>query len=318
MFKKAEKKLSLLRLALAGTSGSGKTWSALQIAKGLGGKIAVLDTERGSASLYSDFVDFDVVEMGPPYEPERFIEVIHAAEKEGYNVLILDSITHEWVGQGGVLEIVDALARSKYRNNSYAAWNEGTPLHQKFIDAMLGSKLHIIATMRSKAVYVETEKQNGKKAIEKQGSAPQQRDGLEYEFTVVLDLNVDGHIALASKDRTGLFQKPFVITEQTGKDLLDWLNSGKPVAQQPQAQPQQEAIYKPEPIPQKSAKNAQSIELRKEFCNIMAGRHNNDKTAIFSELSNFYGREISSTNDLADKEIQDFLGALKMPETEDI
>lgn len=318
MFKKAEKKLSLLRLALAGTSGSGKTWSALQIAKGLGGKIAVLDTERGSASLYSDFVDFDVVEMGPPYEPERFVEIIHAAEKEGYNVLILDSITHEWVGQGGVLEFVDALARSKYKNNSYAAWNEGTPRHQKFIDAMLGSKLHIIATMRSKAVYVETEKQNGKKGIEKQGSAPQQRDGLEYEFTVVLDLNVDGHIALASKDRTGLFQKPFVITEQTGKDLLDWLNSGKHVAQQSQAQPQQEAIYKPEPIPQKSAQNAQSIELRKELCGIMAKRHNNDKNAIFAELSNFYGREISSTNNLSDKEVTDFLDVLKNPETEDI
>lgn len=307
MFKKAEKKMSLLRLALAGTSGSGKTWSALQIAKGLGGKIAVLDTERGSASLYSDFVDFDVVEMQPPYDPERFIEVIHAAEKEGYNVLILDSITHEWVGQGGVLEIVDALARSKYRNNSYAAWNEGTPLHQKFIDAMLGSKLHIIATMRSKAVYVETEKQNGKKGIEKQGSAPQQRDGLEYEFTVVLDLNVDGHIALASKDRTGLFQKPFVITEQTGKDLLDWLNSSKPI----EKSHEQEKVYKSEAIPPKPEQNIQSVALRKKLCAYLAERHNNDKSAIFAELSNFYGREIEKTNELSDNEVHEFLDALE-------
>ena len=103
MFKKAERKRAKLRLALSGPSGSGKTYGALQIAKGLGGKIAVLDTERGSASLYSDTVDFDVVELGPPYEPERFIEVMDAAAKAGYEVLIIDSITHEWKGAGGIL-----------------------------------------------------------------------------------------------------------------------------------------------------------------------------------------------------------------------
>ena len=107
MFKKAERKQAKLRLALSGPSGSGKTTGALLIAKGIGGKIAVLDTERGSASLYADLVDFDVVELSPPYTPKRYIEIIHAAEKEGYTTLILDSITHEWNGQGGILEIVD-------------------------------------------------------------------------------------------------------------------------------------------------------------------------------------------------------------------
>lgn len=234
MFKKAERKKAKLRLALSGPSGSGKTTGALLIARGLGGRIAVLDTERGSASLYADIVDFDVVELGPPYTPERYIDVIRAAEKAGYDTLVLDSITHEWNGSGGILEIVDSVAKAKFRNNTYAAWNEGTPRHQKFIDAMLASTMHIIATIRSKAAYVETEKANGKKSIEKQGAAPQQRDGLEYEFTAVLDICVDGNFANASKDRTRLFRDPFVITEATGQALRNWLESGVEATQQQQ------------------------------------------------------------------------------------
>lgn len=292
MFKKAERKQAKLRLALSGTSGTGKTYGALQIAKGIGGKIAVLDTERGSASLYSDLVDFDVVEMQPPYNPERFIEVIKEAEKEGYTTLILDSITHEWNGQGGILEIVDAIARAKYRGNSYAAWNEGTPRHQKFIDAILSSSCHIIATMRSKAVYVETEKQNGKKAIEKQGSAPQQRDGLEYEFTAVLDLTLDGHLANASKDRTRLFTDPFVITEQTGKDLLEWLNSGKP----------------------NRDKLSESSDIRKNFFAVMQNRHPDNKDAIYEELTDFFKRPITASADLSDEDISEFLSVISNDE----
>ena len=292
MFKKAEKRQAKLRLALSGPSGSGKTTGALLIAKGLGGKIAVLDTERGSASLYSDLVDFDVVELGPPYTPERYIEIIHAAEKESYTTLVLDSITHEWIGQGGIIEIVDAIARSRFRGNSYAAWNEGTPRHQRFIDAMLASPLHIIATMRSKAVYVETDKGNGKKSIEKQGSAPQQRDGLEYEFTAVLDLAVDGHLANASKDRTRLFKDPFVISEQTGRDLLEWLNSGK----SPLERPQESGMTK-----------AQSSALMA----YLTKRHGNNRDAYLAELSSFFGRDIKSSRELSKAEVSEFLDTVR-------
>lgn len=244
MFKKAERKKAKLRLALSGPSGSGKTMGALKIAKGIGGKVAVLDTERGSASLYADMLDFDVVELGPPYAPENFINVIHEAEKAGYDILVIDSITHEWKGQGGMLEIVDNIARAKFRGNSYAAWNEGDKRHRMFIDAMLHSTMHIIATMRSKAVYVESEK-NGKKTIEKQGAAPEQRDGVEYEFTAVLDLSVDGNLAVKSKDRTRLFNDPFRITEDTGRKLREWLESGAE-AHEP-AQPQRPAPAAPAP-----------------------------------------------------------------------
>ncbi len=294
MFKKAERKQAKLRLALSGPSGSGKTTGALLIAKGIGGKIAVLDTERGSASLYSDLCDFDVVELSPPYEPERYIEIIHAAEREGYSTLILDSITHEWNGQGGILEIVDNVARSRYRGNSYAAWNEGTPRHQKFIDAMLASPLHIIATMRSKAVYVETDKGNGKKGVEKQGSAPQQRDGLEYEFTAVLDLTIDKNLAVPSKDRTRLFHDPFTITEQTGKDLLAWLNSGKSFAEQAKAQndnPMSDAQYK-------------------ALMSYLSKKHGKNRDAYIAELSQFFGRTISSSQELTKADASEFLDAV--------
>lgn len=294
MFKKAERKQAKLRLALSGPSGSGKTTGALLIAKGLGGKIAVLDTERGSASLYADLCDFDVVELVPPYTPERYIEIIHEAENAGYTTLILDSITHEWNGQGGILEIVDNVARSKFRGNSYAAWNEGTPRHQKFIDSMLASSLHIIATIRSKAVYVETEKGNGKKTIEKQGAAPQQRDGLEYEFTAVLDLAVDGNLANASKDRTRLFHDPFVITEDTGRKLLEWLNSGNSFTEQAK-ESNQEPMTK-----------AQLDDLMA----YLTKKHGDDRAAYLAELSDFFGRPISSSRELTKDDVSEFLDAV--------
>lgn len=305
MFRKAERKQAKLRLALSGPSGAGKTYGALLIARGLGGKIAVLDTERGSASLYADLVDFDVVEMGPPYTPERYVEIIHEAEKAGYDTLILDSITHEWNGEGGILQIVDEYARSKLKGNSYAAWNQGTPRHQRFIDAMLASKLHIVATMRSKAVYVETEKSNGKKGIEKQGTAPQQRDGLEYEFTVVLDLNVDGNLACASKDRTRLFQEPFQITEQTGRDLAEWLDTGKSFADQ-----EKERVQETRETARANNDNPATDAQRKALFAIMGKRHGKDRQAMLAELSDFFGREIKSSNELTKEDISEFLEAV--------
>ena len=222
MFKKAERKQARLRLALAGPSGSGKTYSALQMAKGLGEKIAVIDTEHGSASLYADVTDFDVMELHAPYSPERYIDAIQAAEKAGYDVLIIDSYSHEWTGPGGCLEINDETARARFKGNTWSAWSETTPRHRKLTDKILTSPLHIICTMRSKTETVQGE---GKKIV-KLGLKSEQRDGTDYEFTVVLDVTHDGHYAMASKDRTRLFRQPEIITEDTGRKLLDWLNCG--------------------------------------------------------------------------------------------
>lgn len=228
MFKKAERKQAKLRLALAGPSGAGKTYSALLIAKGLGGKIAVLDTEKGSASLYSDLVDFDVVDLTAPFTPERYIEVITAAEAAGYDTLVIDSYSHEWTGPGGCLEDNERLAHSKFKGNTWAAWNETTPRHRKLTNKILGSSLHIICTMRSKTETVQGE---GKKII-KLGMKSEQRDGTDYEFTVVLDVAHDTHEAVASKDRTRLFGGYEVITEDTGRKLIAWLNGGASVKDQ--------------------------------------------------------------------------------------
>lgn len=225
-FTKAKRKKAKLRLALTGPSGSGKTWGALQIAKGLGGKIACIDTEKGSASLYEHITDFDVLELSAPYTPEAYIKAIHAAEKAGYDILIIDSVTHEWSGSGGVLELLDETAKAKYRGNTWSAWNELTPRHRLFIDAILQSDMHIIATGRSKTETAQSEV-NGKKGVVKLGMKTEQRDGFEYEFTVVLDIIHDGHYAVASKDRTGLFggdAKP--LSEETGKTLSAWLDLG--------------------------------------------------------------------------------------------
>lgn len=227
-FKKATRSLSRLRLAISGASGSGKTYSALLLAKGLGGKIAVVDTERGSASLYAGLdgmPDFDVLDLGAPFAPESYIEAIHAAESAGYDVLIIDSITHEWSGVGGCLELNEKIAQTKYRGNSWSAWNETTPRHRAFVDSMVQSKCHIIATMRSKTDTIQTENDKGRKVVQKIGLKPEQRDGMDYEFTVVFDLQTESHYATVSKDRSALFRDPIIITEDTGKRLKAWLES---------------------------------------------------------------------------------------------
>lgn len=228
-FQKAARKRAKLRLALSGPSGSGKTHSALLIAKGLGGRIAMIDTERGSASLYSDLVDFDTMELEPPFSPEHFIKAIEAAAAAKYDVCIIDSITHEWDGSGGCLEMNEKIANVKFRGNTWAAWNETTPRHRAFLDAILQAPMHVIATIRSKTETI----QGDDKKVKKLGMKAVQREGVEYEFTVVLDLEHEKHYAVASKDRTRLFPEPHVITTATGEKLAAWLDSGAPMAEDP-------------------------------------------------------------------------------------
>lgn len=223
MFKKATRKQAKLRLMVNAPSGSGKTYSALLLAQGIGGRVALLDTENDSASLYANEFEFDTVSLRPPFSPERFVEVIHAAEKEGYDILVIDSATHEWTGSGGCLDINEHYAKTKFRGNTWSAWSDTTPRHRLFIDAILQSTMHIIVTTRAK-----TETAQEGKNILKLGLKPEQRDGFEYEFTVALDIVHSNHAAVPTKDRTGLFSKDgAIITAQTGEMLLEWLNSGQ-------------------------------------------------------------------------------------------
>jgi len=226
--RKARRSATKLRLLLTGPSGSGKTYGGLLISKGLGAKrVIVIDTEQGSSDLYDRLLPFDVIDLQPPFTPEAYIEAIDAAEKAGADVIVIDSISHEWNGKGGCLELVDELARAKYRGNTWSAWSELTPRHRAFIDRMLRSSAHIIATGRSKTETAQVE-EGGRKKVVKLGMKLESRDGAEYEFTTVLDIVHDGHFAVASKDRTGLFGgDPKPITASTGAAFAEWLSGAE-------------------------------------------------------------------------------------------
>jgi hypothetical protein len=236
--RKASRKKAKIRLGLSAVSGGGKTVSALLIAYGMvedWDKIAVIDTESESADLYANHKlptgftigEFFVKPLHPPFSPERYIEAIKECEASGIEVIIIDSITHEWDGKGGCLEIVDSLG------GKYQDWAKVTPRHQSFIDAILQSKCHIITTVRRKQDYEMTKDNNGKLKVEKAGLKEITREGFEYELTANLELD-HNHNATASKDRTGLFMgKPaFVPSVQTGQMIIEWCESGIDVKQQ--------------------------------------------------------------------------------------
>ena len=225
-FRKAEKRKAKLRLAITGPAGSGKTYGALLVAKGLGGKIVLLDTENGSGDLYAGICDYDVGAIQAPYTVDKYIDGIHQAEQYGYDIIIIDSLSHAWSGEGGLLDMQGKIADSSKSGNSYVAWRQVTPLHNKLIETMLNSHCHIIATMRSKTEYIQTENDYGKKEIRKVGMAPVQREGMDYEFGVVFDLNIN-HMASISKDRTSLFDgQVFKLSPEIGVTLKNWLETG--------------------------------------------------------------------------------------------
>lgn len=224
-FTKATKAKSKARLALIGPSGAGKTYTALRIASGFGGRIAVIDTEHGSAAKYSDSFDFDTLDLNH-HDPMSYVGAIQAAGEAGYDVLVIDSLSHAWMGKDGALEQVDKAAK-RTRGNSYAAWRDVTPKHNALIDAMLASKCHLIVTMRAKTEYATETGKDGKMTVAKIGLAPIQREGLEYEFDVVADMTLD-HDLIVSKTRMPMLDGAIINKpgEDLGKRIVDWFQSG--------------------------------------------------------------------------------------------
>jgi hypothetical protein len=223
----AERKQAKIKLGLQGPSGSGKTYSALLLAYGLcndWSKIAVIDTENHSADLYAHLGQYNVLNLSAPFNPERYNNAIEACEKAGMHVIVIDSISAEWEGSDGIIE-----SHSKMTGNSFTNWNVITPRHNAFVQKMLQSPCHIIATIRCKQDYVLSEK-NGRYVPEKVGLKGVTRDGMDYEFTLVFDLDIK-HQAKASKDRTGLFMDglPFIVKHETGKKILDWCLMGNTI-----------------------------------------------------------------------------------------
>lgn len=222
--KKATRKQVKLRLNISAPSGAGKTMSALLMAKGLVGdwaKIAVIDTENGSASLYSHLGDFNVIDLKAPFQPEKYVQALDACINAGIECIIIDSSSHEW---NCLLEENETLAISNYRGNTWSAWSKTTPRHDKFVNSVLHCPAHVITCTRSK---METVMGEGKK-VHKVGMKDIQRDGWEYELTVSLNIERESHLATPSKDRTNLFEgkQPFLITEETGKQIKQWCESG--------------------------------------------------------------------------------------------
>lgn len=244
-FTKATKRQAKLRLALVGPAGSGKTYTSLTIAKYLGERIAVIDSERGSASKYADEFAFDTLEPAS-FSPDTYIEAIQAAAVAGYDVCIIDSLSAAWTGKDGALEQVDmATKRSRSKNQFTDGWREVTPMHNRMIDAIVGCKMHVIATLRVKTEYIIEENDHGKKVPRKVGLAPIQRQGLEYEFDVIGDLDIDNNLVIDKTRCRALKGKVFT---RPGEDmaliLRAWVTDGAPALEEPEAQaakPQPEA-----------------------------------------------------------------------------
>jgi hypothetical protein len=244
-FKRATKLESRLRMAMIGPTGSGKTFSALSIASGLGKRIAVIDTEHGSAAKYADrFGEYDTLEL-QSFAPASYVEALELAGREGYDVVIVDSLSHAWMGKDGALEQVDRAAK-RSSGNSFAAWRDVTPQHNALVEALLRCPAHLIVTMRSKTEYVLEEDSRGKKVPKKVGMAPIQRDGLEYEFDVVAELNTD-HDLLVTKTR--MPELDGVVTRNPGPALgakiALWTRGEKPVPQAPKSVPPPPAAEPP-------------------------------------------------------------------------
>jgi hypothetical protein len=225
-FKKATKAAAKLRAAIFGPSGAGKTFTSLRVATGLaaGGQIAVIDTERGSASKYADRFAFDVLEL-EDQSIDGYVAAIGDAGRAGYGVLVIDSLSHGWQT---LLEEVEKLAKAKYRGNTWSAWSEGTPIQRKLVAAILNYPGHVIATMRSKTEWTTVDN-NGKKTPQRVGLAPEQGKGVEYEFDLLVEISTE-HVANIIKDRTGKFQDKLLDKpgEDFGKQLAAWLSDGTP------------------------------------------------------------------------------------------
>lgn len=266
--KRATRKDSKLRMAISGPPKSGKTFTALTVATGLAGpngKVGHIDSERGSASKYADDFIFDVEEMGSDFSPQYYVKKIKEYEDK-YDVLIIDSLSHAWFGKGGALEMADkASLRTK---NSFTAWREVTPFHNALVDAILQAKCHVIVTLRVKVDYVmEKDEKTGKMVPKKVGLQPIMREGIEYEFDVLMDMDQD-NVCIVSGTRcralNGFVEKQ--PNENLVKPLRQWLEldstDGKPVETKAAA-PTPEVT--PEVTPEEKKAEAVVDAIKQEF-----------------------------------------------------
>lgn len=224
-FVPAEREGAFGRIAIAGPSGAGKTWTSLTLARELSAKTAVIDTERGSAKKYAgeDGFTFDVLEM-THFDPRELVQALAAAGAAGYGCVVVDSLSHFWMGSGGMLEQVDAAAKRSYGGNSFGGWKEARPMERQMIDALLAYPGHVIVTMRTKTEWVLEQNDRGKQTPKRIGTKPEQREGIEYEFDLVADMDLE-HNLIVSKSRIApladlVLKRP---DGMLGQQILAWL-----------------------------------------------------------------------------------------------
>jgi len=280
---RATRRRAKLRLGMSGPAGSGKTYSALLIAAGLGGRVGMIDTEHGSGDLYADLLPqgYDVLRLTPPFTPGRYIEAIRALELAGVDTIIIDSLSHAWSGEGGSLDRHGKIADRS--GNSWQAWRQITPEHNALVEALLQSRCHIIATMRAKTEYVqEKDERTGKQVVRKIGLAPVMRDGIDYEFTIFMELDAQ-HMGYVGKDRTRLFDGQIVKPDvAVGRQLLEWLQTGD--EEEPHAVPMMDAEQKSAFI--HAINEAHTLdELYKEFAHAYRAAQAIPDAAAVSELT---------------------------------
>lgn len=233
-FSKATKQQRRARVLLSAPAGAGKTYTALTWAKVLGKRIGVIDTEHGSALDYADLFDFEHLDLSPPYTVDRYTAALAAAAEAGIDCLIVDSLSHAWIGKGGLLNLVDEYA-SKHRGDSFGAWRDVTPKHLEFVEALLSFPGHLICTTRAKMDYQLQQDDRGKWSPVKLGLAPQQRDGLEYEFAVVAEMTVPDNVLTVTKSRCAAIAPGFSQTkpdDTLARTLADWLSVGAAMAEE--------------------------------------------------------------------------------------
>jgi len=233
VIKKAKREKIFTKIALMAPSGGGKTYSSLRLATGMAeeieketgkqAKILMLNTEQSRGQYYANEFDYDIIDMEAPHNPERYVEAINFAVEQGYDILIIDSSSHEWEGEGGCLDL------QQQAGGTYQAWKKITPRHNAFIAAIADSPIHIIATMRGKDQYEMTQDDRGKKSVQKLGVGAKQRDGFEYEFTVTFLLDQKTNVAEQQKDNTHIFsgRSGVILSEDHGRKIIQWANSGE-------------------------------------------------------------------------------------------
>lgn len=311
MFKKATRQLAKAKIALTGPSGSGKTFSALRLAHGFGGRWAVLDTENNSAGLYCDRFsgwEYEIAAISPPYTAKKYFDAIDYAISQKYDGLIIDSASHLWAGEGGLLQQKEAL--DSRGGNSYTNWGQITKLHEQFKSYIQNAPLNMIVTMRSKQEYVMEQNEKGKSAPKKVGLAPIQRDGLEYEFTVVFDIGMD-HQFVVSKDRTGLFDGTITtITESTGQTIKDWLGDGGQEKQVAAAGVESQPTTEPlKPMPTSSSSPAAAESVPEVSTNPKNHAPTNDDVVLkyVIDFGKFTGKKLTDLGLKAALDYRDFI-----------